>query len=303
MKRILSISLAILLAMPVLGQVEMKKTKNTIMGKKKLVATPTDKLVLDNSGLIVNLYKFAEDQGGSNNVALSAKVGVRASLSEVDEALCEEIAQEAYDYFVEQWKKRGVSVVSPTQEDIEASKAWSKAKKKGNNATINVGGSWVNKGKKHHQIWAWPKGIKIANSGKGPMAKYGNFANLLLDSKGNGFYTSISTTIDFIEFKTAKLGSTASVRSIPQLTVSNTMTAQFWQKNKVGGYTGSNSAKGIEDFYSEVKEEEVSALNSKVVMNNYVADKAKFKANVMEMIKKGIDDIFADFDAVKAGAS
>ena len=36
---------------------------------------------------------------------------------------------------------------------------------------------------------------------------------------------------------------------------------------------------------------------------NYIADKDKYRKNVMEMIKKGMDDLFADFDAVVADQS
>ena len=303
MIRLATLLLVVTLSIPGFAQVEIGKTKNTIMGKKKLIATTTDKMVVDNFSINLILYSFAEDQGGSNNVALSAKVGVRASLHEIDEALAQEIVDEAYNYFVGKWKERGVTAVSPTKEELEASKAYSKAMSKGKNANIINGGVWDNQEKNNHNMMAWPSDLYIANSGKGPTAKNGNFWHLMLDPKGNGFYTGFNTTINFIEFKTPKIGSTASVRSFPQLKAANSMAANFWQKNKVGGYIGSNSPEGTEDFYSDIKEEDMEALNIKVVMRNYIADKAKFKSNVLEMIKKGMDDMFADFDSVKSDAS
>ncbi len=299
MKHLVTLVLGFILAIPVFSQVEMGKTKQTIMGKKKLLALETDKIMLDNFSVNLVLYNYAQDEGGSSNVALSAKVGVRANLTEVDEALSKEITDEVYSYFVKKWKERGVEVFAPTKEEIEASKKYSKAAKKGKAEIIN-GKTWNNQSKKNHNIMAWPSGVNIASSGSGPMAAFGNSKNILPDYKGNFFYTGFNADVNFISFKTAKLGSTASVKSFPQLKSSNNLTVTKWQKTKVGGYIGSNAAEGIEDFYSEIKDDEVGALNSKVVMKNYVADKTKFKANVLEMIQKGMDDMFADYDAIAA---
>ena len=87
----------------------------------------------------------------------------------------------------------------------------------------------------------------------------------------------------------------------------NSLGAMKWQKAKFGGYTGSNSIDGIEDFYTERIDDEMGmnlgalgGKNSSLNMWNYVGDKAKYKANALEMIKKGMDDLFADYDAVVA---
>ena len=74
----------------------------------------------------------------------------------------------------------------------------------------------------------------------------------------------------------------------------------IWEKNKVGGYIGSISTDGTEDFYSETTDKSMEALSSKVVDNVYVVDKAKFKENVLAMIKGSMDAQFADYDAVVA---
>ncbi|MEO9966865.1 MAG: hypothetical protein ABJF11_13800 [Reichenbachiella sp.] len=294
MKRIFTIVLIAGCINPLFSQIEMGKTKNTIMGKNKLLLVETNEMVLDNFSINLILYGFGEDIGGGG-----AQVGIRADLSEIDETLAQEIVNEAYAYFKAQWKKRGVEVASPSIAQIVASKKYSKAEKKGK-ATIRTGGIEDNHTKKNHNMMAWPEGENIPYSGSGPLALAGNCAHgLCYDAKFSGFNTGFSSTINFITFKSAALGSTASVRTFPQLTAANTLTATTWQKGKVGGYIGSNNAKGIEDFFTDVEQKEIDVLNASANMWNYIGDKAKYKANVLEMIKKGMDDMFADLEAVK----
>jgi hypothetical protein len=280
------------------AQVEVGKAKNTIMGKGKLVAMPASELLFDHFQITFNLYKFAEDQGGSSNVALSAKVGVKARLKEVDEALAQEITNEGYAYFVEQWKKRGVTLTFAPKADLEASKAFEKARKKNKPTNIINGGVWNNEGKKVHMFVVWPEGVDIASSGEGLSTKFGNAAHFF--ALGTGRWTSFNASIDFITFKTAKLGSAASVKSRPQLSLTGGLTTNTWEKYKVGAYLGSITADGIEDFYSDVVDQNLKALNIKMVNKHYIADKTRFKANVMEMIKSSIDASFADYDEVVA---
>ena len=291
---------AIIIATSISAQVEMKKTKQTLMGKKSLIAADKTKYTIDNFGISFVLYAFAEDQGGSSNVALSSKVGVRTDLTGIDSAICQAITDEAYAYYVEQWKKRSIELYNPTIKEIEASKKYSKAMKKGKKHSIISGGTHEEHTKKKHTISAWPNGVNISFSGKGPMAANGNFGNLFLDATMGGHYASFGSTIEYISFKTAKLGSVASVKTFPRLKASNSMTAQTWKKGKVGNYIGSNVALGIEDFYTERKDKEISVLNTNQNMWNYVADVAKYKANVLAMIKKGMDDMFADYDRIVA---
>ncbi len=300
MKKLTITLLTAILVFPLFSQVEMGKTKNTIMGKGKLLALETDKMMLDNFTINLICYQYAEDQAGNNAKGTMAQVGVRATLTEIDETLAQEIVNEAYAYFIDQWKNRGVEVFSPSKEEIEATKKYSKAASKGKNANIISGGTWRNADKKTNIIYAWPEGTNIATSGSGPLAANGNFAHVVPDYKGNFFYTSFGSTVNFISFKTAKLGSTASVKTFPRLKAANSMGVQKWQKTKVGGYLGSNEADGIEDFYSERVDEEIDVLSSSMNMWNYVGDKAKYKTGALEMIKKGMDDMFADYDAVVA---
>jgi len=298
MKKISLIILSVFITIGLTAQVEVGKAKNTIMGKGKLVATSYDEILFDNFNVMINLYKFEEDQAGSN-AATAARVGVRASLADVDEALAQEIVDQSYAYFLDSWKKRGKTVVFADKSEVEKSKIFSKAKSKGKQANFINGGSWENKDKKIHQITTWPTGVDIPQAGEGINYKVGSaaFVANFMDMK----YTSFSASIDFIKFKTAKLGSTASVRSFPGLTLSGGMTATVWQKNKVGGYIGGITAEGIEEFYSEIRDDKtLDVLNSKLVMKSYVADRAKFKANVLDMIKASMDASFADYDAVVA---
>ena len=295
MKNLVTILMTFCLAFPGIGQIEMGKTKNSIMGKGKILGGIGNELILDNFNINLILYAYGEDQGGGNAV-----VGVRTHLTNIDEALAQNMVNEAYAYFVDKWKERGVTVVVLSKEEIEASKKYSKGMKKGN-ANITNGGVWDNATKKNHNMMAWPEGVNIASSGSGPMAVQGTFQHVFLERMAdNPAWTSFNSTVNFMTFKTAKLGSTASVTPKPQLTVGNTMGAGQWVKNKVGGYGGSNGAEGIEDFYSKLDQDGFDFLGSSSNDWNYIADKDKYKANVMEMIKKGMDDLFTDFDQVKA---
>lgn len=297
MKKITAIIYTLCLTATAYGQVEVGKAKNTIMGKGKLVASPVSELLLDNFSITLNLYKFEEDQGGSSNVALSSKVGVRARLGGVEEALVQEITNEAYAYFVAGWKKRNIEVTNADKSVMLNSKPYKKGEKKGKANMVN-GGVFNNKQKKTHTMQAWPEGVDIAFSGSGPLAINGNAKHMWQYGVGNS--TSFSAAVDFISFKTAKLGSTASVKSKPRLSMTGGLVATIWAKNKVGGYIGSIATEGTESYYSEAKDESMEALGSKVVDRVYMIDKAIFKANVMEMITSSMDASFADYDAIVA---
>ena len=208
MKKITAILSMVLVSSVAFCQVEVGKAKNTIMGKGKLVATPVSELLIDNFSLTFNLYKFAEDLGGGG-----AQVGVRARLGDVDEALAGDVANEAWAYFVEGWKKRNISIAMADKATMMQSKPYTKADKKGKAKIVN-GGVFDDRQKKSHTMMAWPDGVDIAYSGSGPLAVSGNAKHMWKLGIGNS--TGFTATIDFISFKTAALGSTASVRSKPR---------------------------------------------------------------------------------------
>lgn len=292
MKKTLLILFATIFVASLSAQVEVGKAKNTIMGKGKLVATPVSELLIDHFHLTFNLYKFAEDQGGGG-----AQVGVRTRLGGMDEALAQEITNEAYAYFVESWKKRNISVTKADKSVMTSSKVYSKAEKKGKAKIIN-GGVFEDKQKKSHTMQAWPTGVDIASSGEGPLATYGNAKHMWQYGIGNS--TGFNGTVDFIDFKTAKLGSTASVTSKPKLSIRGSFVSTIWAKNKVGGYIGSIETEGITDYYTEKNNDGMEFLGAKVVDDVYMIDRDKFKINTLEMIKKSIDAQFADYDEVVA---
>ena len=306
MNRIIAALLIFICLSPGYAQVEMGKTKNTVMGKGKLLGQMPNELLIDNFGIDINLYAYGEDQGGGLGSTSVATVGVRAHLTEVDEPLSQEIANKAWEYFVSSWADRGVTIRIPSVEEIESAKKFSKAKSKGKNATITNGGVWDNAQKKKHNMMSWPEGVNIASSGSGPVPAVGNVANLYTPSeivKINFGNTTFGSSINFITFKTAKIGSTASVKPLPELTAVNSLSAGNWVKGKMGAYAGSNKSTGIEDFYKELDKSGFEFLGSSSNDWNYIADKEKFKANVMEMITKGMDDLFADYDVAVADNS
>lgn len=270
------------------------------MGKGKIITQLDEEVILDNFSINFNLYAYGEDKGGGMGSSSTATVGVRTHLSEVDEALAQEITDDIYQYFVDQWKQRGVTVVVPEVSDIEGAKKYAKAKKKGKGKIVQ-GGAIETKEKKKHYIMAWPQGTNVAYSGEGPLAANGNFANMLMEMVAkNASYTAFNSTVNFMSFKTAALGTTASVTAKPQLVAANSMSAGKWTKNKTGAYLGSNEADGAKEFYTKVDKDGFEWLGASSNDWNYIADKAKYKSNVTEMLKKSIDDMFLDFEEVVA---
>lgn len=282
-----------------LAQVEFDKVKNTLGGKSSTLTVPMDRVMLDNFQLTFVLLGGASDQAGSGVGTVS--VGVRASLDKVDEALAQEITDEAYAYFVEQWKKRGSELYSPTKADLEASKKYSKAAEKGQ-GQIRSGVTIRNtdEGKSYNNLVAWPSGTNIAFSGTDLLPMWGNSAHLPPDFKGNFFGTAFNSTINFIDFNTAKLGSTASVKGNPQLIASNSIGVTVWEKTKFGVYSASQAATGISEYYDDVTQEQKNILNSQFNFWNYQTNREKYKTNVLEMVKGSMDAFFADLDAVIA---
>jgi len=298
MKKLSLTILSVFIVTGLMAQVEVGKAKSNIMGKSKLMAMPVSELLMDHFHVNFTLYSYAQDAGGSSNVALSSKVGVKSNLVEVDKALAQEITNEAYAYFVDQWKQRGVTLTLASKEDLESNKVYQKAVKKKKPASIINGGVNEVSEKKVHTMQAWPEGVNIASTGNGPLAKYGNGAHFFVP--GEGKWTGFNATMDFISYKTAKIGSSASVKSRPKLTLTGGLFTQIWEKFKIGGYLGGISAEGTEDFYSDVKKDEISALGTKMVTNNYVADRAKFKTGAIELLKASMDASFADYDETVA---
>ncbi len=292
MKKLIALVGLLLIGSFAIAQVEVGKVKSNIMGKGKLVATPVSDLLIDNFAITFNMYKFDEDRGANG-----AQVGVRARLGGIDEPLAQEIANEAYAYFVANWKKRNISITLADKETMMNSKPYKKGEKKGNAKIVN-GGIYDDRQKKSHTIQAWPEGVDIAYSGSGILPNVGNAKHMWTLGIGNS--TGYTATIDFISFKTAALGSTASVKSKPQLSMLGGLTATIWEKNKVGGYIGSIETAGMKDYYTGIDNEGMEFLGAKVVDDVYMVDKEKFKTNVLSMIKQSMDAQFADYDAVVA---
>lgn len=292
MKKLLTLSTLVLFGCFAFAQVDVGKAKSNVMGKGKLVAMPVSELLLDNFTITFNMYKFDEDRGANG-----AQVGVRARLGGIDEALAQEIANESYAYFIEEWKKRNVKITMADKSVMMNSKPYKKGVKKGNAKIVN-GGIFDDRQKKSHIIQAWPEGVDIAFSGSGLLPNVGNAKHMWPMGIGNS--TGFTATIDFISFKTAALGSTASVKSRPQLSMLGGLTATIWSKNKVGGYIGSIETGGSQDYYTGIDNEGMEFLGAKVVDDVYMVDKAKFKENVLNMIKQSMNAQFADYDAVVA---
>jgi hypothetical protein len=176
------------------------------------------------------------------------------------------------------------------------SKKYSKAAAKGS-GSIRGNEAIRTQDKTTHYLTGYPTGVNIAFSGSDLVPAPGNAVHLPSDFKGNVFWANYNATIDYIDFKTAKFGSTASVKGNAQLSMYGGMSATAWEKTKYGVYGSYQSLMGTKDYFTEMKEENFSFLGTSSSSWNYYIDKAKYKANALEMIKKNLDDLFADYDA------
>lgn len=297
MKKLIYSLCIVFLSLQASAQVEAGKVKNTIAGKGSTLALPIERIMLDNFQVTLYLLGGATDQAGSGVGTVS--VGVRATLNQVDEALAQEITDEAYAYYVAQWKKRGAEVFCPSKAELEASKKYSKAAAKGE-GVIRSGVAVRTSDKDTDYLTSWPAGTNIAFSGSTLVPAWGNAVHMPSDFKGNYFYGSFNATVNFVDFKTAKLGSTASVKGNPQLTSFTSMGLSVWEKTKFGVYSGSQELTGTTDYYDDVTQEQKNILTSQFNFWNYMANREKYKSNALEMIKKSMDDMFADYDATVA---
>jgi len=276
------------------AQVVSDKVKNTIGGKNEPLMTKFEKVRLDNFQITYSLYNGASDAAGTSTVS------VMATLSNIDEALIQEITDEAYAYYIDQWKKRGAVLESPTKEELVNSKKYKKYAEKGQ-ARLAEGKPYKIQDKTTDAYVGYPSNVFIAFGESYPApAAIGNGAHLPSDFKGDYYWAGYSFSVNFMNFKTAKFGNVASVRGNEQLNGYGSLGVSAWEKAKVGFYTASQELEGTGDFFNDKKQETRNILGSKASTWVYDIDREKYKVGVLALVKQNMDEMFADYDAFKA---
>jgi hypothetical protein len=287
---ILSLSAFIFCSSQIHAQVEVEKTKGTLTGKNKLIVLPIPESLLNSFSISYYNYFFGSDAGGNNAKGNFNTVSVEATLEGLDNQLVQEITDEAYTYYLNKWKERGIIVKCPTVQEIEATKSFEKDKKKGKAEILNSGVS------QEGNNYAKYLSVIPANTYQVKKEAYGNSAlnnsHYFVDYRDSKTTSNVSFNfaLNFISFKTG-FGSSASISGKTGLksTCSSSYTVLEGAKPLFANY--SNEASGGSDFV-ESCEGCKGGSKWKVKIN-----KEKYKSVAIEMIKKSIDALFAEYDA------
>jgi hypothetical protein len=100
------------------GQVEIDKTKSTLTGKNSLFVESIPESVLDHFNINFYTYFMGSDAAGNNGKGTANTASIEAELDGFDNKLAQEITDEAYSYFIEKWKSKGITVKCPTPAEI-----------------------------------------------------------------------------------------------------------------------------------------------------------------------------------------
>ena len=121
------------------SQVELDKTKSTLTGKTSVLLESYPETILDHFNINFYNYFKGSDDGGNNAKGTFNSVSVEAELEGLDNKLAQEITDEAYAYYLDKWKSKGVNVKCPSVIEIEATKQFTKDKGKGKAELVNPG--------------------------------------------------------------------------------------------------------------------------------------------------------------------
>ncbi|MBP7810537.1 MAG: hypothetical protein KA163_14690 [Bacteroidia bacterium] len=299
MKIILTCTLSALICTSSLAQVEVEKSKGTLTGKSSLLAENIPESILDHFNVNFYTYFKGSDEGGNNAKGSFNTASIEAELDGLDTKLAQEITDEAYAYFLEKWKSKGVTVKCPTAAEIEATKQFTKDKGKGK-AELIAPGSYTEGN-------AYAKYLRVLPTNAPQVKKeyygnfvYGNAQFFPTDFSGNTSSVNFHIDINFISFKNG-FGTKAAIRGKVGLKTTAGGSVVLWvkAKNLAAGY--SNEGIGGSDFYEHDgnsklfsgTDEGSFASHSKWIVK---INKDAYKAKTLELIKKSIDSQFAEYD-------
>ena len=197
----------------------------------------------------------------------------------------QEITDEAYAYYLDKWKSKGITVKCPTPAEIEATKQFTKDKGKGKAELVNPG--------IYQEGNAYAKYLRVLPTNAAQVKKeyygnfvYGNAQFFPPDFKGNVSSVNFHFDLNFISFRNG-FGTNASIKGTTGLKSTSGGSIVFWAKAKNLAASYTNECVGGTDFYDSFDK------GSKWVVK---INKEKYKALALQMIKKSIDDQFAEYD-------
>lgn len=279
MKRLLNISLALLISTMTFGQATVSKTTGTILGKGKMLSSLNKELLLDNFSLNLTVGVIGEVTGAK----------MVTFLSEVDADLAQGMSDEAFMYYTSKWEERGFKVVSGDRSKIEGNKGYQKRAAK-ELSMIKSGEVWMNDGwAVHKMMMAYPTGMTVAVNKMNELGYVITPATFSFNGDFNIGSTYFTSQVDYVEFG-EDWGNV--YKGTPKLKLSNNMSVGSWIKGKPISYTSSNTATSEVEFITSVDQEDQGF--------NFKANKEAYRSNVMAMVKQSIDALFADLDAVIA---
>lgn len=292
LKSVCILSILVLLSFNAIAQVEIEKTKSTLTGKNTILTESFPNTTLDHFNINFYNYFFGSDAGGSNAKGTLNTVSIEATLEGLDNALAQEITDEAYQYYLGKWKERGIMVKSPTTAEIEATKQFEKDKSKGK-AEIVMPGVYPGGN-------AYAKFITVIPTNAPQVKKeyfgnfvYGNAQFFPPDFKANISSVNFHLDMNFISFRNG-FGTNAFIKGTAGLKSTSGGSLVLWAKAKNLSASYSNEGVGGNGFYDAF---DSGSSKWKIVIN-----KAKYKALALEMIKKSIDGHFAEYDVNLAEA-
>jgi len=268
-----------------IAQVEIEKSKSTLTGKNSVLVESIPESILDHFNINFYNYFYGGDSGGSTAKGTHNTVTIEAEL-DIDNQLAQQITDEAYSYFLEKWKARGITLRCPTAAEIEATKQFTKDKGKGK-AELLAPGTYTYGNNFAKYITVIP-----ANAPQVRKEYYGNFVLgnsqfFPTDFKGNTSAINFHMDVNFISFRNG-FGTNASVTGKAGLKSNSAGSIVLWAKTKNLAASYTNEGLGGSDSFDDFEK----GAKWKVKIN-----KEKYKANVLEMIKKSIDSQLAEYDA------
>ena len=286
MKKIsLTIFATLLLNNICFSQIEIDKTKSTLTGKTGILTETYPETILDHFNIGFYNYFKGSDEGGNNAKGTYNSVSIEAELEGLDNKLAQEITDEAYAYYIEKWKSKGLNVKCPTPSEIEATKQFVKDKGKGKAELINSG--------VYQEGNAYAKYLRVLPTNAAQVKKeyygnfvYGNAQFFPTDFQGNVSSVNFHFDLNFISFRNG-FGTNASIKGTTGLKSSSGGSIVLWAKTKNLAASYTNECVGGTDFYDTFDK------GSKWVVK---INKEKYKSLALQMIKKSIDDQFAEYD-------
>lgn len=285
MKTLITFCTATLICFASIAQLEVK-TKTTIAGKNSVLLEDTPDVNLGAFYVQFTTWVLAGDEGGNNAKGTYNSVYVTTELSNFDNAFAQEITDEAYAYYLDMWKARGLNVTCATAAELEATKTFAKKKEK---LEIVNSGAYLTESKYAKTLTVLPSNTVHVKAEAFGVTAFSN-GGYFLDFTKSGADASFGAVLNFVEFKTG-IGSQSFIKAEPSLTITSGSGINKNAKAKYVGLGLNTTGTGSADFLETIDKGDTW---------KFIINREKYKSAAMELIKKTIDDQFAEYDAIIA---